>query len=168
MNQWMYESPVGPIYLVASARGLSGALWRPGLAPFVARLADAPVLEETVRQLDAYFAGARTTFDLPLDVEGSVFQKRVWGELARIPFGQTVSYREIARALDHERAVRAVGGANGRNPISIIVPCHRVISADGTLGGYAGGLAAKRGLLALEGIHFASGAVVSRSQYCVR
>ena len=112
---------------------------------------DAAALEEVARQLDGYFDGSRTTFDLPLAPAGTPFQRRVWDELARIPWGTTVTYGELAARAGHPGAARAVGAAVGRNPISIVVPCHRVVGADGTLTGYAGGVARKAFLLALEG-----------------
>lgn len=111
----------------------------------------APPLPETRRQLAEYFAGERRVFDLPLAPEGTEFQRRVWQHLLTIPFGATESYRDVALALGQPTATRAVGAANGRNPISIIVPCHRVIGADGSLTGYGGGLPAKKFLLELEG-----------------
>jgi len=109
-----------------------------------------PILKETARQLGEYFAGERTTFDLPLDLIGSEFQRSVWKLLQEIPFGQTISYGEQSRRLGNTKAVRAVAGANGRNPISIIVPCHRVIGSDGSLTGFGGGLNCKRWLLEHE------------------
>jgi O-6-methylguanine DNA methyltransferase len=110
---------------------------------------------EVVRQVGEYFAGARTEFDLPLAARGTEFQRRVWSELRRIPFGATLSYRELAERLGNSAAVRAVGRANGSNPISIIVPCHRVIGADGSLTGYGGGIERKARLLVLEGSQLA-------------
>jgi methylated-DNA-[protein]-cysteine S-methyltransferase len=107
-------------------------------------------LLEASRQLQAYFAGERREFDLPLAPYGSDFQRRVWSALLEIPYGETISYLELARRLGDPRAVRAVGSANGRNPISIIIPCHRVIGADGSLVGYGGGLERKRWLLRHE------------------
>ena len=109
-----------------------------------------PILKETERQLGEYFAGERMTFDLPLDLIGSEFQRSVWKLLQEIPFGQTISYGEQSRRLGNTKAVRAVAGANGRNPISIIVPCHRVIGSDGSLTGFGGGLNCKRWLLEHE------------------
>jgi methylated-DNA-[protein]-cysteine S-methyltransferase len=108
------------------------------------------VLREAKAQLQAYFAGRLRDFDLPLALAGTEFQRRVWDCLCEIPYGETISYTELARRVGSPRAVRAVGQANGSNPVAIIVPCHRVIAADGTLGGYAGGLPQKRWLLALE------------------
>jgi len=110
-----------------------------------------PILKELERQLCAYFAASLRRFDLPLDPEGTAFQKRVWHELESIPYGETRSYRQVAEAIGAPRAVRAVGAANGANPIPIVVPCHRVIGSAGTLVGYGGGLALKKRLLHLEG-----------------
>jgi len=146
-TRWM-DSPIGGLRLHARA-GLLAAI-EFDAEPHGSRVTD-PVLDEAERQLSEYFAGQRRDFDLPLASEGTAWQRKVWGELRRIPFGQTASYGEIARRLGYEPVVsRAVGAANGRNPIPIVVPCHRVIGADGTLTGYAGGLARKRTLLALE------------------
>lgn len=148
-------SPVGELTLVAEGDALVAILWEgddPARVPLPA-LADAPdhpVLCETARQLDEYFAGKRRAFDVPLAFRGTAFQRAVWAALLRIPFGETSSYGRIARALDRPNAARAVGAANGRNPISIIAPCHRVIGSNGALTGFAGGLAAKEMLLALE------------------
>ncbi|WP_242122730.1 methylated-DNA--[protein]-cysteine S-methyltransferase [Sphingobium sp. Sx8-8] len=152
-------SPVGTLTLVASEKGLAAVLWenddpdRVRLAPRV-QAGDHPVLEEAERQLGEYFAGRREMFDLPLDFTGTDFQKRVWAALLTIPFGQTRSYADIARQIGKASACRAVGAANGRNPISIIAPCHRVVGANGALTGFAGGLEAKRYLLGLEGGSF--------------
>jgi methylated-DNA-[protein]-cysteine S-methyltransferase len=148
-------SPVGRLTLVASDAGLAAVLWEnddPKRVPLAIAGEDAshPVLREAERQLKEYFAGARTEFDLPLDFHGTQFQKLVWAALLAIPFGQTRSYGEIAQALGNPGASRAVGAANGRNPISIVAPCHRVIGASGKLTGFAGGLEAKALLLALE------------------
>jgi methylated-DNA-[protein]-cysteine S-methyltransferase len=109
-------------------------------------------LADAARQLGEYFAGARTAFELPLLTAGTPFQREVWARLAEIPYGETISYAELAASVDRPQAFRAVGSANGANPIAIIVPCHRVITSSGSLGGYAGGLDAKRTLLALEGV----------------
>jgi methylated-DNA-[protein]-cysteine S-methyltransferase len=110
-----------------------------------------PIAAEAVRQLRAYFAGKLRRFDIPLDLQGTEFQLRVWRQLAAIPFGETRSYSQIAAAIGAPRAVRAVGAANGANPIPIVIPCHRVIGAAGTLVGYGGGLPLKKRLLELEG-----------------
>ncbi|CAN5369808.1 hypothetical protein BH24CHL10_BH24CHL10_02650 [soil metagenome] len=109
-----------------------------------------PLLDRLESQLSEYFDGTRLEFDLPLDIPGSSFQERVWGELLRIPYGETISYRQLAEKVDAGAAYRAVGRANGSNRVAIIVPCHRVVAAGGGLGGYGGGLPAKRHLLDLE------------------
>lgn len=150
------ESPVGTLTLVASEAGLMAILWEND-DPDRVRLGamteqrDHAILAETERQLSAYFDGTRTGFTVPLDFRGTAFQKSVWAALLTIPFGETRSYGEIARQIGRPSAVRAVGAANGRNPISIIAPCHRVIGSNGALTGFAGGLDAKETLLALEG-----------------
>jgi methylated-DNA-[protein]-cysteine S-methyltransferase len=151
------NSPVGKLTLVATDDGLAAILWandRPGRVrlPIVAEDNGHPVLLETARQLDEYFAGRRTTFELPLDLEGTAFQRKVWHALLTIPFGETRSYLQIAQQIGNPAAVRAVGAANGRNPVSIVAPCHRVIGSSGALTGFAGGLATKAQLLALEGV----------------
>ena len=137
--------------LVASASGIRAIQFDPQPAPDGQRNDGNPLLTEAARQLRAYFAGALREFELPLDIEGTDFQKRVWGEVAAIPYGETRSYLQIATAIGAPRAVRAVGAANGANPVPIVVPCHRVIGAKGKLVGYGGGLAMKRRLLELEG-----------------
>lgn len=149
-----FESPVGRLLLVARGDSLS-AIEFPngrharGIEPGWTR-SDAP-FREVARQLDAYFAGRREEFDLPLAPEGTEFQQATWRALREIPFGETRTYSEIARRIGRPRAVRAVGAANGRNPISIVIPCHRVVGADGGLTGFGGGLPVKRYLLELEG-----------------
>ena len=149
------KSPVGKLKLVASDRGLAAILWendkptRVRLSP-LAESKEHPVLLETERQLNEYFAGKRKKFSLKFDCAGTEFQKAVWRALAMIPFGETRSYGEIARQIGNPKAVRAVGAANGKNPISIIVPCHRVIGANGKLTGFAGGLETKASLLKFE------------------
>jgi methylated-DNA-[protein]-cysteine S-methyltransferase len=151
----MIDSPLGGLTLVASDKGLAAILWKDENPRRVLRSSlvedpDHPVLVETERQLRAYFAGSLTTYSLPLDFKGTEFQKSVWQALLTIPFGETRSYGEIARQIGRPTAGRAVGAANGRNPISIVAPCHRVIGSNGALTGYAGGLAAKEHLLGLE------------------
>jgi methylated-DNA-[protein]-cysteine S-methyltransferase len=148
-------SPVGRLTLVASETGLAAVLWenddprRVRLAP--RRRDEAhPLLGEAERQLAAYFAGRLRRFALPLDPAGTPFQRQVWDALLTIPFGETRSYRQIAVQIGRPAAARAVGAANGRNPLSIVAPCHRVIGAGGALTGFAGGLAVKARLLALE------------------
>lgn len=149
-------SPIGELMLVASDAGLAAVLWEnddPARVPLGPLVEDAghPLLAEVERQLAEYFTGERRIFDLPLDFRGTDFQRSVWAQLLAIPFGETRSYGEIARALGQPTASRAVGAANGRNPISIIAPCHRVIGSTGKLTGFAGGIAAKQHLLGLEG-----------------
>jgi methylated-DNA-[protein]-cysteine S-methyltransferase len=147
------ESPVGTLLLTAAEDRLTGLyLPREDRAPDLSWAEGGAFLEEVQRQLRAYFAGEREAFDMPLAPIGTSWQRRVWDELARVPYGQTISYAELARRAENPSAIRAAGAANGRNPISIIIPCHRVIGADGTLTGYSGGLDAKRWLLAHEGV----------------
>jgi methylated-DNA-[protein]-cysteine S-methyltransferase len=148
-------SPVGPLKLVASSEGLAAILWKDD-SPRRVRLGAAvedetnSILLEAERQLREYFAGERKAFTVKLDFAGTDFQRRVWAALLTIPHGQTRSYGEIARQIGSPAAVRAVGAANGRNPISIIAPCHRVLGSRGELTGFAGGLDVKARLLALE------------------
>lgn len=151
------ETPIGTLTLIANAHGLTAVLWPEdpvGRVNVKARAENSqethPVLELTSTQLTEYFAGHRREFDVPLAPRGTDFQKEVWRALAEIPFGETRSYGDIARRIRRPKAVRAVGGANGRNPISIIVPCHRVVGATGALTGFAGGLRIKEYLLRLE------------------
>lgn len=151
--QIKFQSEIGPMFLVASDKGLHGVFWKEKQIAYVEANAQGTaiaILNETQKQIEQYLKGQRKAFDLPVDVTGTDFQKRVWLELSKIPYGKTFSYRDIARKIKNDRAVRAVGTANGRNPLSLIVPCHRVIAADGTLGGYAGGLEIKEKLLRLE------------------
>jgi methylated-DNA-[protein]-cysteine S-methyltransferase len=150
------ESPIGSLYVAASDAGLAVLAFvdrmhsRPPAAPAGSARARG-IVDETERQLREYFAGSRRVFDVPLAPEGTEFQRAVWDALVRVPYGATTSYGELARRAGRPRAVRAVGAANGANPIAVIVPCHRVIGADGSLTGYGGGLDRKRSLLALEG-----------------
>ncbi len=150
------KSPVGELTLVASDRGLAAILWenddprRVRLAP-VAEDKHHPVLLETERQLNDYFLGKRKSFPVELDFKGTAFQKKVWAALLTIPLGETRSYAQIAKQIRRPTAARAVGAAIGKNPISIIAPCHRVVGSNGSLTGFAGGLKAKAHLLALEG-----------------
>ena len=148
-------SPLGRLSLIACDDGLMAVLWPndpPGRVPLADGVdaPDHPVLKETAAQLDAYFAGALRQFDLPLAPRGTAFQRSVWNALDMIPFGETRSYADIARAIDRPSAVRAVGAANGRNPLSIVTPCHRVVGSNGMLTGFAGGIEAKQWLLAHE------------------
>jgi methylated-DNA-[protein]-cysteine S-methyltransferase len=149
MNMITMPSPVGVLRLYAHGDELCD-LHLPGLAAPEATEKSTPVLRETAKQLTEYFAGKRLVFDLPLAPRGTGFQQLVWRALVAIPFGETRSYGELARAIGRPAASRAVGSANNRNPIAIIVPCHRVIGSNGDLTGYAGGLAMKRWLLAHE------------------
>ena len=152
----MMKSPVGELTLIASDEGLAAVLWendRPGRVRVKPGHENSkhPILLEAEKQLAEYFAGKRKNFHLPLDMIGTEFQKKVWRALQKIPFGETQSYGELARKIGNQNASRAVGAANGRNPISIVVPCHRVIGASGKLTGFAGGLEAKAFLIELEG-----------------
>lgn len=146
-------SPVGDLLITASQGAVTGIYLdphngRPEVG--VGWRRDDDTLAAVRQQLEQYFAGTRTVFDLALAPVGTPFQHRVWAELAKIPFGETISYRELATRVGNHRATRAVGSANGRNPISIVVPCHRVIAADGRPGGYAGGAHRKTWLLSAE------------------
>lgn len=147
------KSPVGKLLLTADEKALTGIYFESKQAPLEdgwESRSSHPILKAARRQLEEYFAGKRKAFDLPLAPKGTVFQRRVWKALERIPYGKTQSYGEIARKIKNPKAVRAVGAANGANPIPIVVPCHRVIGADGKLIGYGGGLPRKQKLLALE------------------
>lgn len=148
-------SPVGELTLVGTDDALCAILWendRPGRVKLgrLQRSDNHPVLQRTRKQLQEYFSGTRNNFDLKLDMNGTPFQKKIWSLLLAIPFGETRSYREIAELAGNPAASRAVGAAVGRNPISIVTPCHRVVGSSGKLTGFAGGLNAKRELLALE------------------
>ncbi|SEN30069.1 methylated-DNA-[protein]-cysteine S-methyltransferase [Pseudomonas sp. ok272] len=152
----LMPSPVGTLTLIAKGHKLCAILWeneklnRVRIGP-MQQAPQHPVLMETERQLKQYFAGERDCFELELDFAGTDFQQAVWQALLTIPFGETRSYSQIAQQIGRPTAVRAVGAANGRNPISIVTPCHRVIGASGSLTGFAGGLEAKQFLLGLEG-----------------
>ena len=149
-----YASPLGGMLLAADEQGLTG-LWFDGAKYFAANLPEkreekrTPILDEAARWLDLYFAGRQPAFTPPLHLVGSAFRQRVWKRLLEIPYGQTVTYGAL---LGKEMSAQAVGGAVGHNPVSIIVPCHRVVGADGSLTGYAGGIDKKIHLLALEGV----------------
>ena len=149
------SSPLGSLKLVASERGLVAVLW-PNENPKRVRLGELTenpqhaILQRTEQQLREYFAGTRRQFTVPLDLIGTEFQKKVWTALLAIPCGETRTYAELARQIGHPTAARAVGAANGKNPISIITPCHRAIGSDGSLTGFAGGLEAKQFLLTHE------------------
>ena len=147
------ESPLGPLRAFATDQGLRALLLPENdidsypLDPEAVERPDHPTFLRLARQLDEYFAGSRRQFDLPLDLVGTEFQRLAWEALQTIPYGATRSYSQQATAIDRPNAVRAIGAANGRNPVSIIVPCHRVVGADGSLTGYAGGVDVKRFLL---------------------
>ena len=153
---YMYmDSPVGALKLVAHDQALVAVMWdnedhnRVRLSELIEDRQH-PMLHKVEQQLEQYFAGQRQQFDLPLDFQGTTFQQQVWQALLSIPYGETRSYKDIAIQLGNEKAVRAVGAANGKNPISIIAPCHRVIGSSGALVGFAGGLDKKQILLSLE------------------
>ena len=149
---WM-DTPVGRLLMAADAAGLRHVLFGEGrstVGPQPGWREDATRLAHAVRQLRAYFAGELRRFELPLAPEGTPFQQRVWQELLNIPYGETISYGELARRIGKPTGSRAVGLANGANPISIVIPCHRVIGSNGKLTGYGGGLKTKEWLLALE------------------
>jgi methylated-DNA-[protein]-cysteine S-methyltransferase len=154
INYTEFDSPVGKLLVAATDRGLCGIYFeqhrhfkgKDGWA----RDREHAVVRQAVRQLEEFFAGMRMSFDLPLDLHGTPFQQEVWQQLLRIPYGATVSYGEHARAVGRTKAARAVGAAIGRNPVSIVVPCHRVVGGNGSLTDYAGGLERKRSLLELE------------------
>lgn len=153
MTHTIIDSPIGPLTLVRSDEGLTGIFMRdhrpaPEEAGFGER--DDAAFAEAVEQFGQYWAGERTAFELPLDPRGTAFQQRVWAQLRAIPFGETRTYGWIAEQLGQPTAVRAVGLANSRNPLSIVVPCHRVVGSTGALTGYAGGVDRKRFLLELE------------------
>lgn len=152
-RQLKIVSKIGPLYLVASAEGLCGVFWGPQTIPWLhdeRESAAANFLFQAAEQIEDYLNGTRKVFDLPLDFAGTPFQREVWEQLQMIPYGQTISYKELAKRINRPKAFRAVGTANGRNPLSLIVPCHRVIASDESLGGYAGGLDRKAFLLQLE------------------
>jgi len=148
------SSPVGPLFLAASPKGLVRLEFEARVQNINTRtiqLQDSrKVLAPSLDELNEYFAGRRREFSIPLDLRGTEFQLKCWRALLDIPYGETRSYRDLARAIGHPQAFRAVGMSNNRNPVAIIVPCHRVIAADGSLCGYGGGLDIKRKLLALE------------------
>jgi len=155
----LLDTPIGTLTLVGSDAGLRAVLWpseragRVALPDAIATVTDHPLLSRAASQLGEYFDGARQQFDVPLDLHGTAFQVKVWRSLAEIAYGTTASYGEQAARLGDARKARAVGAANGRNPVSIILPCHRVVGADGSLTGFAGGIDTKRWLLDHERSH---------------
>lgn len=155
MRHHRVESPIGPLLLAGEEGALSFLSFLAGKSPLVVGPdweEDPAPFEEVVRQLGEYFEGRRRAFSLPLALSGTPFQKRVYEALREVPYGTTVSYGELAKKIGRPGAARAVGGANRQNPLPIVIPCHRVIGADGGLTGFGGGLAIKRRLLALEGV----------------
>ncbi|NBX04091.1 MAG: methylated-DNA--[protein]-cysteine S-methyltransferase [Alphaproteobacteria bacterium] len=154
------SSPVGKLMLVASGKGLCGLWFENGESQkYAAKMledgalvedANHKLLTQAANQLAEYFAGKRKTFDIKLDMQGTIFQQKAWRELQKIPYGQTISYAEQAARIDNPKKARAVGVANGRNPLAIVVPCHRVIGSDGSLTGFAGGMNTKQYLLEHE------------------
>jgi methylated-DNA-[protein]-cysteine S-methyltransferase len=165
LHSTTHQTPVGELTLVASDQGLRAILWpklsptRAGIQPRPRRNPEHPILRRTAAQLDEYFAGTRTAFDVPLDLQGTRFQLAAWRSLADIPFGATTSYGRQAAALGIPTAARALGAANGANPVCIVLPCHRVIGADGSLTGFGGGLPTKQWLLDHEARVLASSIV---------
>ena len=158
-----WKSPIGDLFLYASESHLLGLLFAGDSTDFLKYFKSAeivaksnPVLKKVILQLDQYFSGDRKKFDVPVLLLGTEFQKKVWAELKRVPFGKTITYKQQAMRINSAKAVRAVGAANGKNPIAIIIPCHRVIGSSGKLVGYAGGMKMKSDLLKTEGIHIQS------------
>ena len=152
-----YESPLGPMFATAEEDGIThiefvGAKYAPDARADWVEDPEAPDLAACGTQLAEYFAGKRTEFDLPLAPQGSEFQQRVWREIARVPYGVTISYAELANRAGAPGQARAAGAATGRNPVSLAIPCHRIVGSNGSLTGYAGGLERKRELLELEGV----------------
>jgi methylated-DNA-[protein]-cysteine S-methyltransferase len=144
------DTPIGKLTVVAAGTGIRRILWEGEAPPEGAVEGGSDILDAAVTQIREYFSGARTTFDLPLDLGGTPFQQKVWRELGSIPFGTTISYGEQARRIGRPQAARAVGAANGRNPVPVVLPCHRVIGSGGALTGFGGGLDTKRTLLRHE------------------
>lgn len=143
-----FESPIGTVEIGGIDRAITHLYFVEGHRT---NIGSAPIIDEAIEQVAEYFMEGRTTFDLPLDLRGTDFQKQVWNQLLAVPYGRTVSYQFIADAIGNPKAVRAVGAANGQNPISVIVPCHRIIGSNGQLTGYGGGLWRKEWLLRHEG-----------------
>ena len=153
IHHTVISSPMGDILLIADNCGLTTINFQSGCAakkPPIGSIESSAPFREASRQISAYFKGERIHFDLPLLAQGTPFQKSVWAELVRIPYGETISYRELAMRVGKPAAWRAVGSANGRNPLPIVVPCHRVIGSDGKLSGYNGGVHLKKYLLQIE------------------
>lgn len=146
--QFKFKSPIGVIYLCADELGLTSLTTNKQEVPLVKT--PEGFLKQAAKELEEYFAGKRKSFSVPLNPKGTEFQRTVWKELGRIPYGETICYEELAKRIKKPKAVRAVGAANGKNPLWLIVPCHRVIGKNGSLTGYAGGLSVKKKLLLLE------------------
>jgi len=153
-NLFYYTTPIGKIGIAEEDGAVTNLFFPNEAAPKNAQIKETALLKDVKKQLDEYFDKKRTVFDVPLNPKGTEFQKRDWEELVKIPYGETRSYGEIAKALGIPKGARAVGLANNRNPVSIIIPCHRVIGSDGKLVGYGGGLPVKVALLKLEGSRF--------------
>jgi methylated-DNA-[protein]-cysteine S-methyltransferase len=174
LHSTTHPTPVGVLTLVASDRGLRAVLWpkvspqRAGIRPRPRRDPDHPILRKAVEQLNEYFAGSRLSFDLPLDLDGTRFQLAAWRSLAEIPFGATTTYGRQAAALGIPTAARAMGAANGANPVCIVLPCHRVIGADGSLTGFGGGLPVKQWLLDHEAQVLSTRTIVSNPPWPLR
>jgi len=156
---YKWQSPIGELSLYSDGTTLLSLLFAEDALDFLKHFKNpqmiehaTPVIEKTIEQLKEYFAKARTQFDIPLNLLGTPFQKKAWAELAKIPYGSTISYSDQAKNMQAEKAVRAVGTANSKNPVAIIIPCHRVIASNGKIAGYAGGVNIKAKLLALEGV----------------
>lgn len=153
-TQFIMDSKIGKLHLVASDKGLQGIFFDrqpyPVLKKLNSKVKAEKIMAQAVEQIEKYFAGKTRKFTVPLDLQGTPFQKKVWKELLKIPYGKTASYKDIAKRISNPKAMRAVGSANGKNPVCVIVPCHRVIAADGSIGGYSGGLDKKKILLGLE------------------
>jgi len=166
MNYCYFDSPVGPLLIAGDQEGVRCICFPKSGKPVKPERgwieAQSGAVAEAVKQLREYFAGRRTEFDLPLAPHGTKFQLAVWGELQKIPYGQTISYGELARRVGNPKASRAVGTANGANQIPIVIPCHRVIAAGGKLGGFGGGLPVKEALLALENASAGNWSVAGR------
>jgi methylated-DNA-[protein]-cysteine S-methyltransferase len=174
LHSTTHPTPVGVLTLVASDRGLRAVLWpkvspqRAGIRPRPRRDPDHPILRKAVEQLNEYFAGSRLSFDLPLDLDGTRFQLAAWRSLAEIPFGATTTYGRQAAALGIPTAARAMGAANRANPVCIVLPCHRVIGADGSLTGFGGGLPVKQWLLDHEAQVLSTRTIVSNPPWPLR
>ena len=150
MLQYKLASPIGSLYIVINDNALTGIYFDKQNIPLLKKLNDSKLMLKVATELGQYFAGSRKKFTIKLAPKGTPFQEQVWKELLNIPFGKTISYKELAQRINNPNAMRAVGSANGKNPICLIIPCHRVIAADGGIGGYSGGLHIKEKLLKIE------------------